>query len=210
MTATLAAVGRTRAPASSRRGRPGYDIESLLKVAVSVFNEKGFDGTSMEDLSRRLGISKSGIYHHVSSKDELLELALNRALDGLAEVVDNTRQMQASAIERLEYLVKGSVLVLVRRTPFVRLLLRVHGNTAVERRALARRREFDHFGADLVDQAAADGAVLPRINPAITAKLLFGLVNSVSEWFTPQSKLDAERMADAIWQVAFSGIGQPA
>ncbi|MGD0375764.1 MAG: TetR/AcrR family transcriptional regulator [Streptosporangiaceae bacterium] len=210
MTATLAAVGRTRAPASSRRGRPGYDIESLLKVAVSVFNEKGFDGTSMEDLSRRLGISKSGIYHHVSSKDELLELALNRALDGLAEVVDNTRQMQASAIERLEYLVKGSVLVLVRRTPFVRLLLRVHGNTAVERRALARRREFDHFGADLVDQAAGDGAVLPRINPAITAKLLFGLVNSVSEWFTPQSKLDAERMADAIWQVAFSGIGQPA
>jgi AcrR family transcriptional regulator len=209
VTATLAAVGGTQAPASSRRGRPGYDTESLLKVAVSVFNEKGFDGTSMEDLSGRLGISKSGIYHHVSSKDELLELALNRALDGLAEVVYNTRQMQAPAIERLEYLVKGSVLVLAGRTQFVRLLLRVHGNTAVERRALARRREFDRFGADLVDEAASDGAVLPRIDPAITAKLLFGLVNSVSEWFTPQSKLDAERMADVIWQVAFSGIGQP-
>lgn len=209
MTATLAAVGSTQAPASGRRGRRGYDIESLLKVAVSVFNEKGFDGTSMEDLSCRLGISKSGIYHHVSSKDELLELALNRALDGLAEVVDSTRQLQAPAIERLEYLVKGSVLVLARRTPYVSLLLRVHGNTAVERRALARRREFDRFGADLVDEAASDGAVLPRINSAITAKLLFGLVNSVAEWFTPQSKLDAERMADAIWQVVFSGIGQP-
>jgi len=40
-----------------RCGRPGYDVESLLSVAVTVFNERGYDGTSMEDLSRRLGIS---------------------------------------------------------------------------------------------------------------------------------------------------------
>ena len=40
-----------------RRGRPGYDLESLLAVSVSVFNERGYDGTSMEDLSLRLGIA---------------------------------------------------------------------------------------------------------------------------------------------------------
>ena len=53
-----------------RRGRPGYDLESLLAVAVGVFNERGYDGTSMEDLSRRLGIGKSAIYHHVESKED--------------------------------------------------------------------------------------------------------------------------------------------
>ena len=69
-------------------GRPGYDLESLLAVAVGVFNQRGYDGTSMEDLSRRLGISKSAIYHHVVSKEELLSLALDRALDGLFEVAE--------------------------------------------------------------------------------------------------------------------------
>src|SRR6202034_3634664 len=72
-----------RAP--RRRGRPGYDLEAVLQVAVEVFNERGYDGASMEDLSRRLGIAKSGIYHHVSGKEELLRLALDRALDGLWE-----------------------------------------------------------------------------------------------------------------------------
>ena len=58
--------------APRRRGRPGYDLEAVLQVAVEVFNERGYDGASMEDLSRRLGIAKSGIYHHVSGKEELL------------------------------------------------------------------------------------------------------------------------------------------
>src|ERR1700745_3151250 len=96
-----------------RRGRPGYDLESLLAVAVGVFNQRGYDGTSMEDLSRRLGISKSAIYHHVASKEELLSLALDRALDGLFEVAAEIRRIDAPAIDRLEQLVRGSIEVLV-------------------------------------------------------------------------------------------------
>ena len=65
-----------------RRGRPGYDRQAVLEAAVEVFNERGYDGTSMEDLSKRLGIAKSAIYHHVSGKEELLKMALDRALDG--------------------------------------------------------------------------------------------------------------------------------
>jgi AcrR family transcriptional regulator len=67
--------------AARGRGRPGYDLETLLGVTVAVFNERGYDGTSMEDLSRRLGITKSAIYHHVDSKEELLRLALDRSSD---------------------------------------------------------------------------------------------------------------------------------
>src|SRR5271169_5975939 len=93
--------------AAPRRGRPGYDLESLLAVAVGVFNERGYDGTSMEDLSRKLGISKSSIYYHVDSKEDLLALALDRALDGLFAVADEVKGSGGPAIERLERLVRG-------------------------------------------------------------------------------------------------------
>ncbi|MDX6266250.1 MAG: hypothetical protein QOD70_990, partial [Frankiales bacterium] len=74
------------AGATARRGRPGHDISTVLATSVEVFNERGFDGTSIDDLARRLKISKSAIYHHVESKDALLGLALDRALTGLEEV----------------------------------------------------------------------------------------------------------------------------
>ncbi|NJP81605.1 helix-turn-helix transcriptional regulator, partial [Streptomyces sp. AA8] len=51
--------------------RDTYTPESLLAVAVEVFNERGYDGTSMEHLSKAAGISKSSIYHHVKGKEEL-------------------------------------------------------------------------------------------------------------------------------------------
>jgi AcrR family transcriptional regulator len=190
----------------ARRGRPGYDLETLLQTAVKLFNERGYDGTSMEDLSRKLGITKSAIYHHVPGKEELLRLATSRALDGLFEVARAADATPGPAIVRLEYLVRESVVVLAGRLPFVTLLLRVHGNTQVERDALARRREFDRFVAELVKQAVADGDIRPDIDPAVTARLLFGLVNSLIEWYRPRQGMGAEELADAVSKIAFDGL----
>ena len=53
----------------ARRGRPGYDQQGILEVAVAAFNEYGYDATSMGVLADRLGLSKSAIYHHFASKD---------------------------------------------------------------------------------------------------------------------------------------------
>ncbi len=208
--------GRSVSPAAPRRGRPGYDLESLLAVAVTVFNERGYDGTSMEDLSGRLGIAKSSIYYHVDSKEGLLALALDRALDGLFSVADQVKASDGPAIERLEQLVRGSVYVLAERLPYVTLLLRARGNTATERRALARRREFDQIVAELVAEAERDGEIRPDVDPAITARLLFGLVNSLVEWYRPGRRprvtagspgpAEASELADAVCAVAFDGL----
>lgn len=187
---------------ATRRGRPGYDLESLLTVAVEVFNERGYDGTSMEDLSQRLGITKSAIYHHVASKDALLQMAMDRALDGLFAVVERTRRLEAPAIAKLEHLVRGSVGVLQEQLPYVTLLLRARGNTEVERAALNRRRQFDRYVAGLVRQGEADGDIRPDVDPAVTARLLFGMVNSLIEWYRPAHS----DLADAVCAVAFDGL----
>ena len=192
--------------APRRRGRPGYDLESVLRVAVEVFNERGYDGASMEDLSKRLGIAKSGIYHHVSGKEELLRMALDRALDGLWEAAERARALDAPAVVRLETLVRDAVAVLVARLPYVTLLLRVRGNTPVEREALARRRAFDALVASLVQEAGRDGDIRADIDPRLAARLLFGTVNSIVEWYRPTSSTSAASLADAVCAIAFDGL----
>ena len=184
--------------------RVRYDAESLLEVAVRVFTERGFEGTSMEQLARAAGITKSSIYHHVTSKDQLLEWSLDRALDGLFGVLDT--QPDLPAIERLEHMIRGSVRVLVEQQPHVTLLLRVRGNTEVEQQALARRRQFDRAVAKLVADAEQDGDLRPDADVALSARLVFGMVNSVTEWYRPGKSLDASRLADAIVHLALDGL----
>ena len=195
--------------APRRRSRPGYDLDSLLATTVDVFIQKGFDGTSMEDLSQRLGISKSAIYHHVTSKNELLDIAVNRALDDLGEVMELNRRLTTNPVDRLEHLIRASVGVLVARKPFVTLLLRMRGNTDVERRALQRRKAFDQYCADLVAEGVAVGLVRPDIDPTITARLLFGMVNSLIDWARPQTEAEVMALSDAVWGLAFEGMHHP-
>jgi len=190
----------------ARRGRPGHDLESVLRGAVKVFNERGYDGTSMEDLSRELGITKSAIYHHVTGKEELLRLAVYRALDGLFAVLDDISELDAPAITRLEELARRSVLLLVAELPFVTLLLRVRGNTLTERQALARRREFDAAVASLVKQARDEGDLRADVDPALIARLLYGMINSVTEWYRPRGGGRPAELAEVIVSVAFDGL----
>jgi AcrR family transcriptional regulator len=195
----------TGGQAPRRRGRPGNDVESVLAVAVEVFNDRGYDGASMEDLSRRLGIAKSGIYHHVSGKEELLKMALDRALDGLSEAAARASELDAPAIDRLEALVRGATLMLQARLPYVTLLLRVRGNTPVERDALERRRAFDALVASLVAEAGRDGDLRTDIEPRLTARLVFGMLNSVVEWYRAPDG-DGDALADAVCAIAFNGL----
>ncbi|MFF5302211.1 TetR/AcrR family transcriptional regulator [Streptomyces sp. NPDC013161] len=206
----------TRTPVQNpagRHGRPAYDRDSLLEVAVVVFNERGYDGTGMEELARRLGLSKSSIYHHVSGKEELLELAVNRALDALFAVLDEEeagdrrgKSSGTTATAGMKRVIHRSVEVLAAELPYVTLLLRLHGNSEVEQRALARRREFDHRVAELMTRAAAEGGIRADIDPHLASRLLFGTVNSLVEWYRPDRDLTVQTLADALTTILFDGL----
>ena len=192
--------------APTRRGRPGHSLDSLLDVAVALFIERGFEATSMDALADRLGVTKSAIYHHVPSKVELLRLALDRALDGLFAVLSEPGAAQGPAIDRLEHVVRGSVGVLTDRLPFVTLLLRVRGNSELELDALRRRRHVDDQLATLVRAAADEGAVRRDVPPELITRLVFGMVNSLAEWYRPGGPVEPGQLADAVTALAFDGL----
>jgi len=202
---TADAPGATE-DAPARRGRPGYDREGLLAVAVQLFNEQGYDATSVADLAKRLGLTKSALYHHFSSKEELLAVALEAALGGLEAVLDEPGAREGAASDRLRFVLTGATDVLVAQLPAVTLLLRVRGNSAVEQAALERRRVFDHRVTSLVAEAQAEGSVRDDVDAAVAARLLFGMINSVVEWYRPGGGVDGDRLGADIVRIALDGL----
>ncbi|MFD9866429.1 TetR/AcrR family transcriptional regulator [Streptomyces niveus] len=188
--------------------RDTYTPETLLTVAVGVFNERGYDGTSMEHLSKAAGISKSSIYHHVAGKEELLRRAVSRAIDGLFGILDEPGAGRGRAVERVEYVTRRTVEVLMAELPYVTLLLRVRGNTRTERWAMERRREFDQRVADLLKAAANDGDLRADMDIRLATRLLFGMINSLVEWYRPQAAggYDSDQVAETVVRMAFDGL----
>ena len=186
---------------TARQGRPPrYSEDELLAVVTGVFIERGYDATSMEDLARATGLAKSAVYHHVTGKEELLRRGVARALEALFAVLSEPAGDRA--VDRLEHVVRRSVDVLVEELPYVTLLLRVRGNTEAERWALARRRTFDRRLTALVQAAIDEGDVRDDLDPALVTRLLFGMVNSVVEWYRPGGR----SVADALVALVFDGL----
>jgi len=159
----------------------------------------------MEDLSAAAGITKSSFYHHVRGKEALLRAALERALDGLFGILDEPGASTGMPLARLRHIVRRQVEVLVAELPHVTLLLRLRGNTETERWALARRREFDAAITELVREASAAGELRPGPDPAMDARLLSGLVNSLVEWYRP-GRVPVDALVAEVDKMAFEGL----
>jgi AcrR family transcriptional regulator len=193
-------------PERARRGRPGYDRAQVLDIAVQLFIEKGYDATSVADLTERLGLTKSALYHHFESKDQLLALALDDALTGLERVLDEPGAQTGSAATRLEHVISGAVTVLIDKLPYVTLLLRVRGNSPVELAALERRRVFDQRVTEVVRTAQRERLIRDDLDAAVATRLIFGMVNSLTEWYRPQGPVDADAMAAIVLGAAMDGM----
>src|SRR5699024_143124 len=102
--------------------------------------------------------------------------------------------------------IRGSIEVLVTEMPSVTLLLRVRGNSEVERAALSRRRHIDAAVARLVADAQDDGALRGDLDPTTVARLIFGTVNSLTEWYRADQEGGGASVADAVCGMVFDGL----
>ena len=201
----------TVSTASTQRGRPGYDQQSVLLIAVDVFNRHGYDATSMGILAENLGISKSAIYHHVPSKGDLLRLALDHALGGLEAILD-----QPGATDRLG---RGPAGVRAprrpsrcwwTRLPFVTLLLRLRGNTEIERDALERRRDVRPQGRRPdFGRPRQKGRCARTSTPAPSPACCSAPSTRSSSGTSPAARSRPEKLADDVITMAFHGLHVP-
>ena len=207
-TPTVPAVPAAPSGVRRPRGRPGYDQETVLRRAIDLFNRQGYDATSINDLAVELGVTKSAIYHHFDSKEAILVAALDEALDGLdaavAAAADATRD--EPAYDRLRATVEAAVHILVAHLPAVTLLLRVRGNSPLEQSALDRRRHIDEQLATVVKQAVAEGDLRDDVDPEVISRLVFGMVNSLVDWYHPGGPISSEALAAAVAGVLFQGL----
>lgn len=199
----------TAVPTRAGRGRPArYSRDELLGLIVAVFNERGYEAASMVDLAAATGLTKSAFYHHFTSKEELLQMAVDRALTALSDALDRTTAADGQRpVDRLEKAIRSTTETLIDELPYVTLLLRIRGNTDVERDALARRRRIDGRLAALVAAAAEAGDIRDDIDPRLVSRLLFGAINSIHEWYRPGNRANSRQsVVDAAVSICLDGL----
>lgn len=196
-------------PVRQRRARSRAPrMEVILDAAAELFEERGFQNATMQDLADRLGIAKPTVYAHAKGKTEILEGIFERVLRDVDARVARAREEDTPA-QQLQYL----IISLTEAGSQLRAQYKVF--FADERELPSRLvRYYRRWSAETLGQirevireGQRRGELEADVDPTVAAFALIGLANWTARWFDPDGRLSIEEVAAAHWRILSSGLG---
>jgi TetR/AcrR family transcriptional regulator, cholesterol catabolism regulator len=199
--------------------------QEILRTAARLFQQRGYDATSMNDVAAALKLSKGGLYHHFQSKDEILFEIMNHAMEITEERVLAPVRSIAEAEDRLRALIRLHIEVVL--SPADReITVMLHENhplpPALRKRINTRKKEYIHFVESLIAEvqkeaqskaqsraqrdSQAGRSSKPQVSPRAAAFALLGMINWIYQWYKPEGDLQANTLVPQFTDLMFGGI----
>jgi len=181
--------------------------DDILDAAAQVIRQKGFHGASMADIAEAVKLQKASLYHHVSSKQEILLALLDRALEMLFEQIDVIAKQPLPADEKLRQMVQVYLRLLAENGDLSSVLLFEHRSLdpGQHARHIPNRDRFEALWRDALDDGVRTGLfVCP--DTALTVRALMGILNWTLTWYHPEGSLTIEQIADQYANLLLNGL----
>jgi AcrR family transcriptional regulator len=186
-------------------------IDQIYGVAAQLFVAKGFAATSMNDIARAVGITKAGLYHFVTSKDELALNLITWAYDVYDRDVYVPAQGISDPLERLQFAVRAHLYNVGQHRGAsgnpVTVLLDDPAALAPEhhRGIIKRKSVYFNFMRDNLAALKARGE-LNDIDPTVGAFSLLGMILWLARWHRPEGALSLDEIVAQMTEIALRGV----
>jgi AcrR family transcriptional regulator len=187
--------------------------QEILRTAARLFQQRGYDATSMNDVAAALKLSKGGLYHHFQSKDEILFEIMDHAMEITQERVLNPVRVIDDPDERLRALIRLHIEVVLspRDREITEMLHENHPlPPALRKRINTRKKEYIHFVEGLIAEVQGKRNRTRQTKGAVSARAaafaLLGMINWIYQWYKPEGDLQANNLVPQFTDLVFGGI----
>lgn len=180
---------------------------NIIQAAAQIFRQKGYHGTSMQDIADAVQLQKASLYHHVTGKQDILVAILDQALDLLIEDMQTVVKSNHSPQEKIRLAMRTYVKRLTQDPDLSTVLLMEHRSLDDELRAIHidRRDRFEALWRGIV-QEGIDSAVFRPVDARLTSFAFLGVLNWMITWYRKEGSLSGEQIADRFADLLLSGL----
>jgi AcrR family transcriptional regulator len=176
----------------------------VVATAAELFAERGYDSTSMSELTAATGLAAGGLYHYIEGKDDLLIAICDELLEPLLTQAREIVAAEAPPVDQLRELVAAWVAHVVARRHH--MLVFTQERQAIERQprwrhVRAQRRAFEKVLDELLARGEADGS-MTFADRRLSLLALLGMVNYTPQWVRPGGRLSPTEIADGYCAMA--------
>lgn len=181
--------------------------DEILEAAAQIISAKGFHAASMQDIANAVNLQKASLYHHVTSKQEILVELLDRALDMLTEGLEQAVAGPQDAEAKLRAALVCYLDALIKRRDLAAVLLLEHRSleAAYRRRHIPRRDRFEAIWRGLLEEGVAAGQFACP-DPRLAVKMILGTANWTIMWYQPGGPLGATQIAEQTADLLLCGL----
>jgi TetR/AcrR family transcriptional regulator, cholesterol catabolism regulator len=181
--------------------------DEILIAAAQIFSQKGFHATSMQDIADAVNLQKASLYHHVSSKQEILVEILDRALDLVIKRMQEVMAQPLAPDEMLRQAMIVYLTTLLEHRDLAAVLFLEHRSLEPELHArhIPRRDCFEGLWRSLIQQGL-DAGLFCCVDPGMAARALLGVANWTITWYRPAGFLTPREIAEQFAALFLNGL----
>jgi len=180
--------------------------EAVLLAAAQEFNARGYHNTTLDEIARRLNVTKPTIYYYVTSKDEILTEIFRTGCGALAEAADEVDASDLSGLDKLADFMRRYAELMT--TDFVmNVALLEDTSLGPEMRAEVReiKSAIDHRFRTFVEEGIREGEIAD-CDPKMAAFTIAGALNGIARWYQPTGPSDPREIAEVIVNMLVKGL----
>jgi AcrR family transcriptional regulator len=182
-------------PTRSARVREKRDRrrKEILHAALRAFRERGYHGTTLDDIAEAFGIRKTALYHYFPDKEAILYACHQESLAELDRIVAGARAFDTAGA-RLGFVIREHVKVMTETLEGSPLAFEVTAlSPTLQRDVIAGRDRYERALRRIIAQGVADHE-FRQLDPKIAVFAILGAINWISRWYRPEGALHADEL----------------
>ncbi len=182
--------------------------KEILNAAAEIFRIKGYHATSMNDIAEAVNLQKASLYHHVSSKQDILLELLDQALELLTgEIIGIAQDENLPTNTKLRQMIYAYLNALINHVDLSSVLLMEHRSLDPERhtRHVPNRDRFEALWREAIEEGMQTG-VFCCVDTDLASRNLLGAMNWIITWYNPKGTLSVNDIADQTASLFLNGL----
>jgi len=183
-------------------------LVKIGKAAAGVFNRKGFLETNMNDIAAAARLSKGGLYHYFSSKDEILFFILDNYMDLVLKDLESQLQAFEDSTSKMQFIIERHIDLYSNHIAEAKTLLHdAHCLSSKRHKQIAdKERAYYLIVTEVLSEFFESRGDIKREELKALAFLLFGMCNWTYHWYDPKGAIKPDKLSRIIWTVFLKGI----
>ncbi|MFC4944182.1 TetR/AcrR family transcriptional regulator [Pseudonocardia sp. GCM10023141] len=185
--------------------------ELIEQEAVRLFGERTYPVVGMRDIGDAVGLLPGSLYVHISSKEELLLRIVERGIQNYLDAITPVVESGEPAAARLRGAISAHMSVLAATVEQTRVAVHqwTYLSSENQKQVAAMRNRYEELFDRILREGIASGDFRAMPHPRVAVLSTIGMLNSVTEWYSPDGSLTAADIGEALADNALVGLQQP-